>query len=119
MACAKKSPATPPTQNWLAIRHAGWTDSAQQLRELYRRMVLDIAISNIDDHLRNHAAFWDGTSLRLTPAHDLVVSTIENNWDEVCDHVEGQKRNVVWQATEVLESLDRFGERARRSPRTG
>ena len=34
-------------------------------------------------------------------------------------HGEGQKRNVVWQATEVLEALDRFGERARRNPRTG
>ena len=34
-------------------------------------------------------------------------------------HGEGQKRNVVWQATEVLEALDRFGERARRTPRTG
>lgn len=34
-------------------------------------------------------------------------------------HGEGQKRNVVWQATQVLEALDRFGERARRNPRTG
>jgi Fic family protein len=34
-------------------------------------------------------------------------------------HGEGQKRNVVWQATEVFEALDRFGERARRSSRTG
>ena len=34
-------------------------------------------------------------------------------------HGEGQKRNVVWQATEVLDALDRFGERARRNPRSG
>lgn len=34
-------------------------------------------------------------------------------------HGEGQKRNVVYQATEVLEALDRFGDRARRTPRTG
>lgn len=34
-------------------------------------------------------------------------------------HGEGRKRNVVWQATEVLEALDRFGERARRTSRTG
>ena len=34
-------------------------------------------------------------------------------------HGEGPKRNVVWQATEVLDALDRFGERARRNPRTG
>jgi Fic family protein len=34
-------------------------------------------------------------------------------------HGEGQRRNVVWQATEVMEALDRFGERARRNPRAG
>ncbi|WP_218029342.1 type II toxin-antitoxin system HipA family toxin [Nocardioides szechwanensis] len=54
-----------------AIRHPGWADSAQQLRELYTRMVLNIAISNTDDHLRNHAAFWNGHDLRLTPAYDV------------------------------------------------
>lgn len=54
-----------------AIRHPGWADAADQLRELYTRMVLNIAISNTDDHLRNHAAFWDGHRLRLTPAYDV------------------------------------------------
>ena len=34
-------------------------------------------------------------------------------------HGEGRQRNVVWQATEVLAALDRFGERARRTSRTG
>lgn len=34
-------------------------------------------------------------------------------------HGRGQKRNVVWQSTEVLDALDRFGERARRNPRLG
>jgi Fic family protein len=34
-------------------------------------------------------------------------------------HGEGPKRNVVWQAVEVLEALDGFAERARRNPRTG
>lgn len=34
-------------------------------------------------------------------------------------HGEGQKRNVVWQATEVFAALDQFGERARRASRTG
>ncbi|WP_353953200.1 Fic family protein [Knoellia sp. S7-12] len=34
-------------------------------------------------------------------------------------HGEGRRRNVIWQATEVLEALDRFAERARRTSRTG
>ncbi|MBD1269944.1 Fic family protein [Aeromicrobium tamlense] len=33
-------------------------------------------------------------------------------------HGEGATRNVVWQATEVLAALDRFGDRARRNPRS-
>ena len=35
-------------------------------------MVFNIAIGNNDDHARNHAAFWDGESLDLTPAFDLT-----------------------------------------------
>jgi hypothetical protein len=33
-------------------------------------------------------------------------------------HGEGRRRNVVWQATAVLEALDHFAERARRASRT-
>lgn len=39
--------------------------------ELFRRVALNIAVSNTDDHLRNHAAFWDGSRLDLTPAYDI------------------------------------------------
>ncbi len=28
-------------------------------------------LSNTDDHARNHAAFWDGKELTLTPAYDI------------------------------------------------
>ena len=34
--------------------------------------MFNVAIGNNDDHARNHAAFWDGTSLELTPAFDLT-----------------------------------------------
>jgi serine/threonine-protein kinase HipA len=39
--------------------------------EIFRRVAFNIAIRNTDDHLRNHAAFWDGERLELTPAYDL------------------------------------------------
>jgi len=39
--------------------------------QLFRRIAFNIAISNTDDHLRNHAAFWNGEHLDLTPAYDL------------------------------------------------
>lgn len=40
-------------------------------RRLFERVVFNIAIGNTDDHARNHAAFWDGRQLELTPAYDL------------------------------------------------
>lgn len=40
-------------------------------RRLFERIVFNIAIGNNDDHARNHAAFWDGRRLDLTPAYDL------------------------------------------------
>lgn len=55
-----------------AIRQGGWPNPADQLRELFTRVVLNVAVSNTDDHLRNHAAFWDGHELTLTPAYDVA-----------------------------------------------
>lgn len=40
--------------------------------ELFRRIVFNIAVGNTDDHARNHAAFWDGEALQLTPAYDIA-----------------------------------------------
>ena len=36
--------------------------------------VFNVAIGNNDDHARNHAAFWDGHALELTPAYDLCLA---------------------------------------------
>lgn len=55
-----------------AIRTGPWTDVAGTLRELYKRLVLNVIVGNNDDHLRNHAAFWDGQQLTLTPAYDVA-----------------------------------------------
>jgi serine/threonine-protein kinase HipA len=53
-----------------AIR-ATFTDPDATLRELFCRIVFNVCIGNTDDHARNHAAFWDGRQLTLTPAYDL------------------------------------------------
>ncbi|WP_035775478.1 HipA domain-containing protein [Arthrobacter sp. H5] len=47
-------------------------DATQPGPELFRRIAMNIAISNNDDHARNHAAFWNGRHLELTPAYDLA-----------------------------------------------
>lgn len=43
----------------------------ETLRELFSRLCFNILVGNTDDHARNHAAFWDGASLALTPAYDI------------------------------------------------
>lgn len=52
------------------IRHR-FTEPKETLRELYGRIVFNILCGNTDDHARNHAAFWDGKMLTLTPAYDI------------------------------------------------
>jgi serine/threonine-protein kinase HipA len=52
------------------VRHR-FTDTMATLRELFSRMTFNILCGNTDDHARNHAAFWDGQQLTLTPAYDI------------------------------------------------
>lgn len=66
----------------MTARYASYEDLAEQirlrfrepkatLRELFGRMTFNILVGNTDDHARNHAAFWDGSQLELTPAYDI------------------------------------------------
>lgn len=66
----------------MAARYASYADLAQivrerfteakaTLRELFARIVFNVLVGNTDDHARNHAAFWDGEMLTLTPAYDI------------------------------------------------
>ena len=52
------------------IRHR-FTNPKHTLKELFSRLVFNILCGNTDDHARNHAAFWDGKMLTLTPAYDI------------------------------------------------
>ncbi|ONI60893.1 hypothetical protein ALI44B_10110 [Leifsonia sp. ALI-44-B] len=63
-------------------RYATYPGLLERLREhgpdvdpgpgLFDRIAFNMMISNSDDHARNHAAFWDGRALSLTPAYDLA-----------------------------------------------
>ena len=52
------------------VRHR-FIEPRATLRELFARLVFNILCGNTDDHARNHAAFWDGRQLSLTPAYDI------------------------------------------------
>lgn len=60
------------------IRHR-FASPAETLRELYGRLVFNILCGNTDDHARNHAAFWDGKQLTLTPAYDICPQNRAGN----------------------------------------
>ena len=53
------------------IIRARFSEPRETLRELFGRMVFNVLAGNTDDHARNHAAFWNGMSLTLTPAYDI------------------------------------------------
>jgi serine/threonine-protein kinase HipA len=52
------------------IRHR-FTQPKDTLKELFSRLAFNILCGNTDDHARNHAAFWNGEELTLTPAYDI------------------------------------------------
>jgi serine/threonine-protein kinase HipA len=62
------------------------------LAQLYRRIAFSIAVSNVDDHLRNHGFLWTKDGWILSPAYDinpvetgsglhLNISDIDNSLD--------------------------------------
>lgn len=55
-----------------ALRRYGAAANEDQ-RELWRRVLFSILISNVDDHLRNHGFLYDSAKRgwRLSPAYDL------------------------------------------------
>ncbi|MDC9728974.1 MAG: HipA domain-containing protein, partial [Methyloprofundus sp.] len=58
---------------------AKFTDAPNTLKELFSRLVFNILSGNTDDHARNHAAFWDGNMLTLTPAYDICPQNRTGN----------------------------------------
>jgi serine/threonine-protein kinase HipA len=60
------------------IRHK-FIDARSTLKELFSRLIFNILSGNTDDHARNHAAFWDGQMLTLTPAYDICPQSRSGN----------------------------------------
>lgn len=73
------------------IRHR-FTDPKETLRELYGRIVFNILCGNTDDHARNHAAFWDGKMLTLTPAYDICPQGRTGNEATQAMLIKGENR---------------------------
>ena len=59
----------------------------RDLKELWRRLIFNILISNTDDHLRNHGFVYhdaaDGSGWRLSPAYDLNPTPLTEQMREL------------------------------------
>jgi serine/threonine-protein kinase HipA len=49
-------------------------ENTEDLHQLWRRIVFHIAVSNTDDHLRNHGFILSNEGWRLSPAYDINPS---------------------------------------------
>ncbi len=94
------------------IRHR-FDDPGKTLEETFSRIVFNILCGNTDDHARNHAAFWDGKSLKLTPAYDICPQGRTGGEASQAMLIIGNKR--LSQLTVCLEAAPNFqvsGDRA-------
>jgi serine/threonine-protein kinase HipA len=53
-------------------------DPSEELRELWRRMVVNALVGNYDDHPRNHGVIFRDGIWRLSPAYDVVPIPVRN-----------------------------------------
>lgn len=87
------------------------------LEELFRRVVFNIAISNCDDHLRNHGFLLTDKGWELSPAYDLNpdnkggglklnISEDDNSLDfDLARSVAGMYRLSDQKASEIIEQV--------------
>jgi len=76
------------------------------LRELFSRLVFNILCGNTDDHARNHAAFWNGQTLALTPAYDICPQGRTGNEASQAMLISGN--NNMSRLTSCLEAAHHF-----------
>lgn len=87
------------------IRHR-FTEPRNTLKELFSRLVFNILCGNTDDHARNHAAFWNGKELTLTPAYDICPQGRSGNEASQAMLITGN--NNLSQLKTCLETVHNF-----------
>ena len=88
------------------IIRARFTRPKDTLKELFGRLVCNILVGNSDDHARNHAAFWDGAYLTLTPAYDVCPQSRTGHEASQAMLIHGRERRS--QLSVCLESCAKY-----------
>lgn len=100
------------------------TNTKQDLAQLWRRIVFYIAVSNTDDHLRNHGFIHTGKGWILSPAYDinpvpsgaglhLNINEVDNSLDfqlafSVIDYFQLKQSEAEAIYQQVIASVDRW-----------
>jgi serine/threonine-protein kinase HipA len=100
------------------------SNTKKDLEQLWRRIVFNIAISNTDDHLRNHGFIYQKSGWTLSPAYDinpvtpanglhLNITDNDNSLDydlamQVIDFFQLKKSTAEKIKSEVLISVNRW-----------
>ena len=87
------------------IRHR-FNNPSNTLKELFKRIVFNILCGNTDDHARNHAAFWNGEHLSLSPAYDICPQS--RSGQEASQAMLISPDNRMSQIAACLEASDYF-----------
>lgn len=98
------------------------------IRELWRRIVFSVAISNTDDHLRNHGFLLSKNGWKLSPAYDinpiekgtglsLNISENDNSLDfdlcmEVIDYFRWEEKGAINFISQTQKVVSQWKERA-------
>lgn len=89
-------------QDLAEIIRLRFQDPRATLHELFGRLMFNILVGNTDDHARNHAAFWDGQALTLTPAYDICPQgRAGNEATQAMLIVEGDRMSRIMSAVDA------------------
>ena len=93
------------------------SNATPDLNELWRRMVFNILVSNVDDHLRNHGFLYAGsTGWLLSPAYDLNPTPVDVKPRVLCTAItENDQTASLELALSVAEYFELDAEEAERS----
>ena len=91
-----------------AIRQHG-ADVRTDLKELWRRILFSVLVSNVDDHLRNHGFLYDTgkRGWRLSPAYDLNPVPVDIKPRILCLMIDDRDNSASFDLT--VEVGDYFG----------
>ena len=106
--------AAPNTDSYISYTYADLAEilraraaePAAELRELFARLCFNVLCTNLDDHARNHAAFWDGRRVELTPAYDICPQRRVGGEASQAMGIAGMRRRS--QLRLCLDAADRF-----------